>query len=129
MVARTVDLLFKQGADVIYGKEVGVHVSGHASQEKMKLMLNLVRPKFFVPVHGEYRHLIKHAKLAESLGIPSSNVLVAENGSVITVNPDNIAITDRVVAGRVLVDGLGVGDVGNIVLPTQIGRASCRERV
>lgn len=116
MVARTVDLLFKQGADVIYGKEVGVHVSGHASQEEMKLMLNLVRPKFFVPVHGEYRHLIKHAKLAESLGIPSSNVLVAENGSVITVNPDNIAITDRVVAGRVLVDGLGVGDVGNIVL-------------
>jgi len=116
MVARTVDLLFKQGAEVIYEKSLGVHVSGHAAQEELKIMLNLIRPKYFIPVHGEYRHLMQHAKLAESLGIPPSRIFVAENGQVIEVGKKKAYISGRVTAGKILVDGLGVGDVGNIVL-------------
>lgn len=115
-VSRTIDNLFKQGADVIYEKALGVHVSGHASQEEIKLMHNLVRPKFFMPVHGEYRHLMKHKQLAESLGMPKENILISENGSVIELTQDSICINGKVTAGKVLVDGLGVGDVGNIVL-------------
>ena len=76
-MAKTVDLLFRQGAEVIYEKG-RVHVSGHASQEELKILLNLIRPRYFIPVHGEYRHLMKHAKLAESLGIPRSRIFVAE---------------------------------------------------
>lgn len=116
MVARTVDLLFKQGAEVIYEKSLGVHVSGHAAQEELKIMLNLIRPKYFIPVHGEYRHLMQHAKLAESLGIPPSRIFVAENGQIIEVGKKKAHIAGRVTAGKILVDGLGVGDVGNIVL-------------
>lgn len=116
MVARTVDYLFRQGADVIYEKASGVHVSGHASQDELKLLHNLIRPKFFVPVHGEYRHLMKHAKLAQELGLPKENVFIAENGHVLEFSADKGAIVSKVTAGRVLVDGLGVGDVGNIVL-------------
>ncbi|HWP96175.1 MAG TPA: ribonuclease J [Syntrophomonadaceae bacterium] len=116
LVAKTVDLLFRQGAEVIYEKGVGVHVSGHAAQEELKILLNLIRPKFFVPVHGEYRHLMKHAKLAESLGIPRSRIFVAENGQIIEVGRKKASIAGKVTAGKVLVDGLGVGDVGNIVL-------------
>ncbi|MDD3267755.1 MAG: ribonuclease J [Syntrophomonadaceae bacterium] len=116
LVAKTVDLLFRQGAEVIYEKSVGVHVSGHASQEELKILLNLIRPKYFIPVHGEYRHLMKHAKLAESLGIPRSRIFVAENGQVIEVGRKKAIIAGKVAAGKVLVDGLGVGDVGNIVL-------------
>ncbi|MDD2620971.1 MAG: ribonuclease J [Syntrophomonadaceae bacterium] len=116
LVAKTVDLLFRQGAEVIYEKSVGVHVSGHASQEELKILLNLIRPRYFVPVHGEYRHLMKHAKLAESLGIPRSNIFVAENGQVIEVGKKKAVIAGKVAAGKILVDGLGVGDVGNIVL-------------
>lgn len=116
LVSRTIDNLYKLGAEVIYEKSNGVHVSGHASQEELKLMHNLVRPKFFMPVHGEYRHLVKHASLAESLGMPKENIVIGENGSVIEVSEDSIGINGRVTAGRVLVDGLGVGDVGNIVL-------------
>ncbi|QGP93289.1 Ribonuclease J1 [Neomoorella glycerini] len=116
LVARTVDQLFKQGADVYHEAIDGVHVSGHASQEELKLVLNLVKPKFFVPVHGEYRMLIKHARLAEELGIPPENIFVAENGQVLEFTRERGAITGRVPAGRLLVDGLGVGDVGNIVL-------------
>lgn len=116
LVAKTVDLLFRQGAEVIYEKDAGVHVSGHASQEELKILLNLIRPRFFVPVHGEYRHLMKHAKLAESLGIPRSRIFVAENGQIIEVGKKKATIKGKVAAGRVLVDGLGVGDVGNIVL-------------
>lgn len=115
-VSRTVDLLFRLGAEVIYEKSLGVHVSGHASQEEIKLMHNLIKPKFFMPVHGEYRHLVKHSKLAQSLGMPKENIIIAENGSVVEVTRDSIAITNKVTAGKVLVDGLGVGDVGNIVL-------------
>ena len=116
LVSRTIDHLYKLGADVIYEKSNGVHVSGHASQEEIKLMHNLVRPKFFIPVHGEFRHLIKHANLAQSLGMPKENIVIAENGSVIELTKNSISINGKVPAGKVLVDGLGVGDVGNIVL-------------
>ena len=116
LVSRTIDLLYKLGADVIYEKSNGVHVSGHASQEEIKLIHNLVRPKFFIPVHGEFRHLIKHASIAKSLGMPSENIVIAENGSVIELTRNSVGINGKVTAGKVLVDGLGVGDVGNIVL-------------
>jgi len=116
LVAKTVDLLFKQGAEVIYERSMGVHVSGHAAQEELKIILNLIKPQYFIPVHGEYHHLIKHAKLAESLGIPKENIFVAENGNIIEVGMDKGSMTGKVSSGRILVDGLGVGDVGNIVL-------------
>lgn len=116
LVAKTVDLLYRQGAEVIYDKSMGVHVSGHASQEELKIILNLIRPRYFIPVHGEYRHLMKHSRLAESLGIPRSNIFVVENGQVIEVTEKQACTAGKVTAGKVLVDGLGVGDVGNIVL-------------
>lgn len=116
LVSRTVDHLYRLGADVIYEKSRGVHVSGHASQEEIKLIHNLVRPKFFMPVHGEYRHLIKHASLAKSLGMPGENIVIGENGAVIELTKNSFNITGKIQAGKVLVDGLGVGDVGNIVL-------------
>jgi ribonuclease J len=116
LVARTVDHLFRQGAEVIYERSAGVHVSGHASQEELKILINLMRPKYLIPVHGEYRHLMRHARIAESLGMPESRVIVAENGQVIEINKKKVVTSNRVTAGRILVDGLGVGDVGNIVL-------------
>ena len=116
LVSRTIDHLYKLGADVIYEKSNGVHVSGHACQDDIYMMHNLVRPKFFIPVHGEYRHLIKHAQLAGSLGMPRENIVVGENGSIIELTRNSIGINGRVPSGKVLVDGLGVGDVGNIVL-------------
>ena len=116
LVSRTINHLYKLGADVIYEKSNGVHVSGHASQEEIKLMHNLVRPKYFIPVHGEYRHLIKHAKLAKDLGMPSENIVIAENGAVIELTKNSIKVNGKIQSGKVLVDGLGVGDVGNIVL-------------
>jgi ribonuclease J len=116
LVHRTIDQLFRQGAEVIYESFSGVHVSGHASQEELKLMLNLVKPKFFIPVHGDYRHLIRHAQLAESVGISPDNIFVAENGHVLEFSEKRGVISGRVTAGRVLIDGLGVGDVGSIVL-------------
>ena len=116
MVARTIDYLYRQGAKVVYEASSGIHVSGHASQEELKLMHNLVRPKFFVPVHGEYRHLIKHAELAKELGMPKENIFVLDNGQILEITPDKGAIIGKVASGKILVDGLGVGDVGNIVL-------------
>mgnify|MGYP000938875637 CR=1 FL=1 len=116
LVARIIDQLFKQGARVIYETASEIHVSGHPNQEELKLMLNLVRPKFFVPVHGEYRMLIKHAELAKDVGIQPENIFVAENGQVLEFSRRSGRMTGRVTAGRVLVDGLGVGDVGSIVL-------------
>lgn len=116
LVARTIDHLYKLGAEVIYEKSNGVHVSGHASREEIKLMHNLVRPKFFIPVHGEYRHLIKHAGLAQDLGMPKENIVIGENGCIIELTRNSIGINGRIPAGKILVDGLGVGDVGNIVL-------------
>ncbi|TYO97867.1 ribonuclease J [Desulfallas thermosapovorans] len=116
LVARVIDQLFKLGANVIYEAVSGIHVSGHPSQEELKLMINLVKPKFFMPVHGENRMLIKHARLAQDLGIPESNIFVGENGQVVELTKRSGRFAGRVTSGRVLVDGLGVGDVGNIVL-------------
>jgi ribonuclease J len=115
-VAKTIDNLFKQGAEVIYESVSGVHASGHGSQEELKFMLNLIKPKFFIPVHGEYRHLIHHAALAKEVGMNDENIFIVENGTVIQFTQDTGRISGKVTAGRVLVDGLGVGDVGNIVL-------------
>ena len=94
----------------------GVHVSGHASQEELKLVLNLIKPRYFIPIHGESRHLMKHAKIAESLGIPQSRIFVVENGQLVEISKKRAQVTGKVTAGKILVDGLGVGDVGNIVL-------------
>ncbi len=116
LVSRTIDKLLKLGANVIYGRSEGIHVSGHASQEEIMLMHNIIRPKFFIPVHGEYRHLVKHAKIAQDLGMKKENIFISENGQVLEFTEDSGAVVGRVPAGPVLVDGLGVGDVGNIVL-------------
>ncbi len=116
MVSNTINHLYMLGAEVVYEKANGVHVSGHASQEELKIMHNLVRPKFFMPVHGEYRHLVKHARLAESLGMDHKNIVIAENGAVVELTRDKICTNGKIMAGNVLIDGLGVGDVGNIVL-------------
>ncbi|GAQ26203.1 MULTISPECIES: ribonuclease J [Tepidanaerobacter] len=116
LISRTIDRLFKSGANVIYEPISGVHVSGHASQEELKLMINLVKPKFFIPVHGEYRHLVHHSRLAEEVGIPQENIFITENGRILEFTKDSCRFAGRVTAGKVLVDGLGVGDVGNIVL-------------
>ncbi len=115
-VSRTINQLFKRGANVIYETVSGIHVSGHASQEELKLMLNLTRPKFFFPVHGEYRHLHLHANLAKSVGIPEENIFINNLGDRINLSPEKAVLAGSVPAGRVLVDGLGVGDVGNVVL-------------
>jgi ribonuclease J len=116
MVQRTINSLFRQGAEVFYQGISNVHVSGHGAQEELKLMLSLLRPKYLVPVHGEYRQLYLHAKLGYSLGIPEENIVVAEDGDIIELNNDGIKIVDHLSSGNVFVDGLSVGDVGQIVL-------------
>lgn len=116
MVTKVVNSLLRLGADVIYESMYDVHTSGHAYQEEQKLLLSLVKPKFFIPVHGEYKHLKKHAATAEGLGISQKNIVIADIGDVIALTADKISIVDTVPAGRVLVDGLGVGDVGSVVL-------------
>lgn len=116
LISRVINQLFKKGAEVIYESLADVHVSGHACQEELKLMHTLVRPKFFIPVHGEYRHLKQHAELAIKLGMSSNNIIIGDNGEVIEVSRDAIRKNGTVVSGQVFVDGLGVGDVGNIVL-------------
>ncbi len=116
MVNRTINNLFRQGAEVYYQAIANVHVSGHAAQEELKLMLNLLRPTYFLPIHGEYRQLILHAKLAYSLGIPEEHIVIAEDGDIVSVTQDSIEIIDHVACGNVFVDGLGVGDIGQIVL-------------
>jgi ribonuclease J len=119
LVNRTVDSLFKLGAHVIYSKLSQVHVHGHGSQEELKLILSLVKPKFFVPIHGEYRHLSLHAQLAESVGMPKENIFVMEDGEVLEVNPSAARINGKVASGHVYVDGLSVGDIGGVVLRTR----------
>jgi len=116
LVNRTVDDLFKQGARVLYDKVAQVHVHGHASQEELKLLLNVVKPKFFVPIHGEYRHLSLHAKLAQSIGIPEENTFVLEDGDVLEIGPAVGRITGKVASGNVYVDGLSVGDIDSVVI-------------
>jgi ribonuclease J len=115
-VARVVNLLFEKGANVIYEALADVHVSGHACQEELKLMHSLVKPQFFIPVHGEYRHLRQHGKLAQSLGMSSEDIFILENGEVLEISKEGAKQSGNVTAGNILVDGLGVGDVGNIVL-------------
>lgn len=115
-VTRVVNELMKSGAEVVYEAMYEVHVSGHACQEELKLMLALTKPKFFIPVHGEYKHLKKHAALAVQMGIPDDNIIIAEIGNVIETDGSKMNVVSQVPSGRVLVDGLGVGDVGSIVL-------------
>ena len=116
LINRTVDNLFKQGAQVLYGKVAQVHVHGHGSQEELKLLLNLVKPKFFVPIHGEYRHLTIHAQIAQSVGIPKENIFVLEDGDILELNPQAGKVAGKISAGNVYVDGLSVGDIGTVVL-------------
>lgn len=115
-IAKIINDLYRRGADVIYEKISAIHVSGHAFQEELKLMINLTRPQYFIPIHGEYRHLILHTRLAEQVGIAKENVLLAENGQVIEFDENRGSVGDSVITGRVLVDGKGVGDVGRSVL-------------
>ena len=115
-VARTINNLFRQGVDVIYGEDYNVHVSGHASREELRLMINLIRPEFVIPAHGEYRHMVLYRKLAIECGIPASNILMPDIGSVMEFAPGFGKITGKVSAGDVLVDGVTVGEVGEVVL-------------
>ncbi len=116
MVTKVVNGLLKQGAEVIYESMYDVHVSGHACQEELKLMLNLVKPQYFIPVHGEYKHLKRHAMLAEGAGIPKENIIMANTGEVLRIDKNGITVEESITSGQVLVDGLGVGDVGSVVL-------------
>ena len=116
LVTKVINELLKLNAEVVYEKMYDVHVSGHACQEELKLILNLTKPKFFIPVHGEQKHLVKHAGLAESVGVKHENILVTTIGKVIEITPDSMNVVDSVQAGSVFVDGFGVGDVGNVVL-------------
>ncbi len=115
-VGRVVNELMRLGAEVVYEKYSEIHVSGHACQDEQKLMLALTKPKYFIPVHGEYKHLMKHAGLAKRMGMADENVMIPELGRVIEVSDAGISATSTVTAGAVLVDGLGVGDVGSVVL-------------
>ena len=115
-VSKVIDDLMQIGAEVVYSALADVHVSGHACQEEQKLIIALAKPKYFIPVHGEYRQLISHGETAQSMGIEAKNVLYMSNGRVLEINEDEAKFTGTVPSGRVLVDGLGVGDVGNIVL-------------
>jgi len=116
LVGRTIDNLFRQGASVIHERSEGIHVSGHASKEELKMLFNIVKPKFFLPMHGEYRMLYKNALLAQEVGIPQENTFVIENGQVLEVSRRRCHVNGSVPCGRILIDGLGVGDVGNTVL-------------
>ncbi|SJZ74697.1 ribonuclease J [Selenihalanaerobacter shriftii] len=115
-VSNTINQLLEKGAEVSYGNELDVHVSGHAQQEELKLMLNLTKPKYFIPVHGEYRHLYHHGRIAKKLKIPEENIFIIPNGVKLELSAKEAKVTDEVQSGRILVDGLGVGDVGNVVL-------------
>ncbi len=115
-VGRNVDNLFKLGANVVYDRQEQIHVSGHAAQDELKLMLSLLRPTFLIPVHGQYRHLVWHKRLGEQLGIPAENILLAENGSVIELTATTAKIVSHVPAGYVFVDGASVGEIGDVVL-------------
>ncbi len=120
LINRTINDLFRLGADVKYHELADVHVSGHANREELKLLLTLLRPKFFVPIHGEYRHLVLHARLAQEVGIPAENIFVVENGQILELDRGSLRVAGRVPAKGVLVDGLGVGDVGSVVLQDRV---------
>ncbi|NLJ34053.1 MAG: ribonuclease J [Firmicutes bacterium] len=116
MTTRIIDHLFLEGAQVVYQGTSGIGASSHAAQEELKMMINLVRPRFFVPMHGEYRQLVQHAKLAKAVGIPGDGIFLLENGNILELSANGARVTGKVTAGKVLVDGLGVGDVGKVVL-------------
>ena len=116
LISKVINLLFERGARVVYNDIADIHVSGHAAQEDLKLINRMVKPKFFMPVHGEYRMLKRHAELANELGMPQQNVFVMQTGQVLELDRNSARVTTTVPTGNVLVDGLGVGDVGNIVL-------------
>lgn len=115
-IAKIINNLYRHGADVLYEKISEIHVSGHAFQEELKMMLHLTRPRYFIPIHGEYRHLVLHARLARQMGIPAGNILIAENGQVIAFDAAGGRLGEKIENGRVLIDGKGVGDVGRSVL-------------
>jgi len=115
-ISELINHLYRRGAEVFHEKTSEVHVSGHACQEELKLMLNLVQPRFFIPIHGEYRHLMVHSKLARRTGVPEERCILATNGDVVSFYSGTAAIVEKVESGRVFVDGKGVGDVGNVVL-------------
>lgn len=115
-IGKIINNLYRKGADVIYEKISDIHVSGHAFREELKLMIKLTQPRYFLPVHGEYRHLVLHSRLAKEAGIPGENILLAENGQIIEFDKNGGRINGRVSTGRVLIDGKGVGDVGRSVL-------------
>ena len=115
-VGRVVNSLFRRGADVLYERTAKVHVSGHGSQEDLKLMMNFVRPKFFMPIHGEYRQLVCNAQLAEEVGIPYENIILAEDGAKIELTPDSCEIVSEINTGWVFVDGKGIGELEDVVL-------------
>ena len=116
LVSKVINELMKSGANVVYERMYDVHVSGHACQEELKLMMSIIKPQYVIPLHGEQKHLAKHAGLAEQMGIPKDNILIASNGAVIELSKKAMKCAETVPAGRVFVDGLGVGDVGSIVL-------------
>jgi ribonuclease J len=115
-IGKIINHLFRRGANVIYEKVSEIHVSGHASKEELKLMLNLVKPKNFMPVHGEYRHKIYHSRLAEKTGVPKENIFILDNGDVLEISGGTVSRNGKVSSGRIYVDGKGVGDVGDMVL-------------
>jgi ribonuclease J len=115
-VGRIINQLFKEGANVVYEPHLGIHTSGHAQQEELKLLLNLCKPRYFIPIHGEHRMLLKHAELAEATGVPKENIVIGEIGLPVEFSAEGVQVKERVASGQVFVDGLGVGDVGNIVL-------------
>jgi ribonuclease J len=115
-VSRIINKLYRQGADVYHKGLADVHVSGHAAAQELKLMLSLVKPRYFMPVHGETRHLVAHARIAESLGIAHGDVFVLDNGDVLELSDRSAKVTEPVQSGVVYVDGIGVGDVGHVVL-------------
>jgi ribonuclease J len=116
MIYNVINNLYRLGAKVIYESLAEVHVSGHACQDELSLIHSLIKPKYFIPVHGEYRHLKKHAELAMRMGIQSNNIILCDIGNCVSVTKKQIKLTDNVTAGYLLVDGLGVGDVGSVVL-------------
>ncbi|ETR72921.1 MAG: ribonuclease J [Candidatus Magnetoglobus multicellularis str. Araruama] len=115
-IAKIINNLYKRGADVIYEKISDIHVSGHAFREELKMMIQLTHPRYFIPIHGEYRHLIHHARLAQSVGIPEKHILLAENGNIIEFKENEGKIVEKIETDRIMVDGKGVGDVGKSIL-------------
>jgi ribonuclease J len=115
-IGRIINHLFRRGANVIYEKVSEIHVSGHASKEELKLMINMVRPKYFVPVHGEYRFLVSHSRLASKQGIPRENIFILGDGNVLEITEQGASANGKVTSGRVFIDGKGIGDVEEMVL-------------